>query len=405
MTPRRALRVGAAVLAMLAGRGAESRPPAENVDFYKDVRPIFTVHCTRCHSGDAKKGGLRLDSRELALKGGESGPAIVAGKSAESALFQRVISKDKDERMPSKAEALSAADIETVRRWIDQGAVWPAETEIVHWAFRPLARPAVPSVKNGSWVRNPIDAFVARGHEARGLVPSPEAPRRALLRRVTLDLTGLPPGPEDAAAFETGGDYEAVVDRLLASPAYGERWGRHWLDFARWAETTGYEANQLRPAAWRYRDYVVASLNADKPYDRFLREQIAGDELEPVTDETLNATGFLAAGRLDNNQEDKLVQRNDHLIDIVNAVSTVTLGLQMGCAQCHDHKWDPVTQADYYRLQGYFVRGQVVNLQLKDPAGWVAYEKAIPPDLEASKVYKKTLLDAARARHREEVMR
>jgi mono/diheme cytochrome c family protein len=382
---------------LLAG-GAAAAPPEDRVDFYRDVRPLFTVHCTRCHSADAKKGGLRLDTREHALKGGDSGPAIVPGKGGGSLLYQRVASTDKDERMPAKAEALPAADIATLKRWIDQGALWPAETEIVHWAFKPLAKPAVPVVKNAPWVRNPVDAYVAREHEARGLVPAPEADRRTLLRRVTLDLTGLPPTPEEGEAFVRDGDYDAVVDRLLASPAYGERWGRHWLDFARWAETTGYEANQARPSAWRYRDYVVASLNADKPYDRFLREQIAGDEIEPPTDETLIATGFLAAGRLDNNQEDKLVQRNDHLIDITNAAATVTLGLQMGCAQCHDHKWDPITQADYYRFQGYFVRGQVLNLQLKDPEAWLAYEKAVPPELEASKVYRKTLLDAARSR-------
>jgi len=400
----RFLRTGL-VAVFLAGQALPEQPQESRVDFYRDVRPIFTVHCTRCHSADARKGGLRLDTREHALKGGETGPAFVPGKSADSVLYQRVSSTDKDERMPAKAEALKAADLATLKRWIDQGAVWPAETEIVHWAFKPLARPAVPGVRNAAWVRNPVDAYVAKEHEARGLVPAPEAMRRTLLRRVTLDLTGLPPTPEEIEAFLRDGDYDAVVDRLLASPAYGERWGRHWLDFARWAETTGYEANQLRPSAWRYRDYVIASLNADKPYDRFLREQIAGDEIEPPTDETLIATGFLGAGRLDNNQEDKLTQRNDHLIDITNAAATVTLGLQMGCAQCHDHKWDPITQADYYRFQGYFVRGQVLNLQLKDPEAWLAYEKAVPPELEASKAYRKTLLDAARARLVAEAMR
>jgi hypothetical protein len=383
---------------LLAGQALPGQAQDARVDFYRDVRPILTVHCTRCHSADARKGGLRLDTREHALKGGDTGPAFVPGKSADSLLYQRVASKDKAERMPSKGEALPAADIATIQRWIAQGALWPAETEIVHWAFKPLAKPAVPVVKNAGWVRNPIDAYIAREHEARGLIPAPEANRRALLRRVTLDLTGLPPTLEEIEAFVRDGDYDQVVERLLASPAYGERWGRHWLDFARWAETTGYEANQLRPSAWRYRDYVIASLNADKPYDRFLREQIAGDEIEPATDEALVATGFLGAGRLDNNQEDKLAQRNDQLIDITNATAAVTLGLQMGCAQCHDHKWDPITQADYYRFQGYFVRGQVINLQLKDPAGWLAYEKAVPPELEASKAYKKTLLDASRTR-------
>jgi hypothetical protein len=386
------------------GVAAQEKPEAR-IDFYADVRPILTVHCYKCHSAEAHKGGLRLDTREHALKGGDTGPAFVPGRSADSLLLQRVVSKDKDERMPSKAEPLEARDVATLRRWVDQGAVWPDAAEITHWAFRPLAKPAVPAVKNVSWIRTPVDAFVAKGHEARGLRPAPEASPRTLLRRLTLDLTGLPPTPEEVEAFVNDPAKDAVekaVDRLLASPAYGERWGRHWLDLVRWAETAGYEANALRPTAWRYRDYVVKSFNDDQPYDAFLRQQIAGDELQPLSDENLVATGFLAGGRLDVNQEDRVLQRNDHLLDITNMMSSVLFGLSMGCAQCHDHKWDPITQRDYYRLQAFFVRGQVNNLLIQDPAAWVAYEKAIPPELEASKTYKKTLLDAARNRLMEE---
>jgi hypothetical protein len=393
------------VFVALSRSGGSAVQDAATVDFYRDVRPIFNIQCYRCHSADVNKGGLRLDTREHALKGGDTGPAFVPGRSGASLLFQRITSKDKKERMPSKVEALAARDIDILRRWIDQGAAWPDAAEIAHWAFKPLARPAVPAVKNARWIRTPVDAFVAKKHEARGLVPAPEAGRRTLLRRVTLDLTGLPPSPEEADAFANDpapDAYEKAVERLLASLAYGERWGRHWLDLVRWAETSGYEANALRSAAWRYRDYVVRSFNDDQPYDAFLRQQIAGDEVQPLADENLVATGFLAHGRLDVNQEDRVLQRNDHLLDITNMMSTVLFGLSMGCAQCHDHKWDPVTQKDYYRLQAFFVRGQVNNVLLQDPAAWMAYEKAVPPEFEASKTYKKTLLDAARARLIEE---
>jgi mono/diheme cytochrome c family protein len=387
----RTLPIAGLLLTLLAG-ATRAQDDAPRVDFYAEIRPIFTVHCYRCHGHEVQKGGLRLDLRASAFKGGESGePAIVAGKSAKSPLVARVTAKDRDERMPSKAEPLPAAQVALLRRWIDQGAEWP--DSVSHWAFQPLRKPAVPEVKGA---RTPVDAFVVRELEKRGLAPSPEADRRTLLRRVTFDLTGLPPTPEEIESFEKDGDYERVVERLLASPAYGERWGRHWLDFVRYAETTGYEANSLRSAAWRYRDYVVKSFNDDTPYDAFLRQQIAGDELQPMTDENLVATGFLATGRLDNNQEDRAVQRNDHLIDITNATAAVVFGLQFGCAQCHDHKWDPITHADYYGFQGFFVRGQVMNLLVRDPEAWTAYEKAIPPELEPAKALKRALLEAAK---------
>ena len=393
---------------MALAAAGQAQPPAP-VDYYRDVRPILTVHCYRCHSADTAKGKLRLDVREAAFKGGGSGDlAIVKGKGAESLLVKLVSSKDPEERMPSKAPALSAAEIDVLRRWIDQGADWPDPTAVTHWAFKPPARPAVPAVKRSEWVRTPVDAFIARGHEARGLAPAPEAPRRVLVRRLTLDLTGLPPTPEEVEAFLADSSSDAVeklVDRLLASPAYGERWGRHWLDLARFGETSGYEANALRTTAWRYRDYVIRSFNEDKPYDRFLREQLAGDELEPLSDEHLVATGFLAHGRLDNNQEDRAIQRNDHLIDITNAVANVVFGMQFGCAQCHDHKWDPITHEDYYRFMGFFVRGQVNHLLLKAPDEWKAYEKAFPKELQPTKDYLKLLQDGVRARLREEALK
>ncbi len=370
----------------------------EPVDYYRDVRPVLTVHCYRCHSADVAKGKLRLDLRDEALK------VLVRGKSAESLLLKLVSSEDPEERMPSKSPALSAREIDVLRRWIDQGADWPDPTAVTHWAFKPPVRPPVPAVRRAEWVRTPVDAFVAREHEARGLAPAPEAGRRVLLRRLTLDLTGLPPAPGEVEAFLADSSSDAVeklVDRLLASPAYGERWGRHWLDLARFGETSGFEANALRATAWRYRDYVVGSFNDDKPHDRFLREQIAGDELEPLSDENLIATGFLAHGRLDTNQEDRAIQRNDHLIDITNAVANVVFGLQFGCAQCHDHKWDPITHEDYYRFQGFFIRGQVNPLLLKAPDEWKAYETAFPKELQPTKDYLKLLQDGVRAKLRE----
>jgi len=392
----------ALVLVGLVGAGAAAQEPREAVDFFRDVRPILAVHCYKCHSADAAKGGLRLDLREAAFRGGDSGePAVVPGKGASSLLLKLVTSEDGDERMPRTAPPLSAEEVRTLRRWIDRGADWPDASRAteIHWAFRPLARPAVPAVKAGAWVRNPVDAFIAREHEARGLVPSAEASPRTLVRRLALDLTGLPPSPEEVESFladRSPGAYERLVERLLASPHYGERWGRHWLDLARFAETNGYEYNLLRPAAWRYRDYVVRSFNEDKPFDLFLRQQLAGDEMTPLTDENLVATGFLASGRLDANQEDKALQRNDHLLDIANAAASVTLGLSMGCAQCHDHKWDPITQRDYYRFLGFFVNGQVNNLLLADPATLKAYEAAIPPELGPARDLLKVLRDRIR---------
>jgi hypothetical protein len=274
-----------------------------------------------------------------------------------------------------------------------------------HWAFKAPQRSAVPNVRNEKWIHNSIDAFIAVQHEHHALEPSVAASRQTFIRRLSIDLTGLPPSPEEAAAFvsdHSSDAYERLVERLLSSPHYGERWGRHWLDLARWAETDGYEANDLRTSAWRYRDYVVRSFSEDKPYDRFLREQIAGDEIVPYSDENLIATGFLAAGRINNNEEDKAVQRNEALVDVANATASVTLGLTLGCAQCHDHKFDPLTARDYYRFQGFFLKGQVNSLLLKDTGLWQAYEASIPPELEIAKNLRKALYDPVRLRLMEE---
>ena len=270
-----------------------------------------------------------------------------------------------------------------------------------HWAFKRVVLPSVPELRNPqAGIRNPLDAFLAARHEAKGLTPAPEAPRRVLVRRLSRDLTGLPPTPAEVEAFAADpapDAYERLVERLLASPHYGERWGRHWLDLARYADSEGYESDHVRHYAWRYRDYVADSFNRDKPYDRFLREQLAGDEILPYADENLIATGFLAAARLSSNEEDKARQRNDVLVDVVNATASSLLGLTLSCAQCHDHKFDPLTARDYYRFLGFFVKGQPANLLLRDAGLWAAYEAAKPAEYDPARNLQQALFERARA--------
>jgi hypothetical protein len=265
-----------------------------------------------------------------------------------------------------------------------------------HWAFQPVHRPDVPVVEGAG---NPVDAFVVAEQRKQRLTLAPEAPRRVLIRRLSLDLIGLPPTPDEVATFENDprpDAYERLVERLLASPHYGERWGRHWLDVARWAESEGYESNHPRPFAWRYRDYVVASFNADRPFDQFLTQQIAGDELSPYSDENLIATGFLAAARLSSNEEDRWLQRNQVLVDVVNATGSAFLGLTVQCAQCHNHKFDPISLRDYYALMAYFLPGQPANASLADPELRRAYEQRKPADLDATLTLKNGILEKAR---------
>ena len=376
------------------------------VDFEKEIRPLLVERCASCHGEKKQKALLRLDRRADASKGGENGVVLVAGKPEASPLFQRVVSTDADEVMPPKGERLTEREVAALRQWIAEGAVWPDDGSVAdtfalakgHWAFTPPRKATVPAGEH------PVDFFIAAKHRELGLKSAPEADRRTLLRRVTLDLTGLPPGVEDADTFlsPTNSTYEALVDRLLASPQYGERWGRFWLDLARWAESDGYEANDLRASAWRYRDYVVKAFNDDLPYDRFLREQIAGDELSPYSDEHLIATGFLAAARNNNNEEDKAVQLNEPLVDTANTTASVALVLTLACAQCHDHKFEALTIRDYYAWHGFFVRGQVNGLLLRDDPGIVAWEKSQPPELDTARQLLKQLTDPVRARLRSE---
>ncbi len=352
------------------------------VDFAHDVYPLLKSRCFKCHSGDKPESGFRLDVRNEILGYSTGDPLAEPGKARASRLIEKVTESNPEDRMPPAeggGDPLKDREIGLLAAWIEQGMTWDEKLlptpriETDHWAFQKVERPEVPKVKRNDWIRTPVDAFIAEKQEAKGVAPAQEAPARTLVRRLYLDLIGLPPTPEQIDAFlkastrDADSAYAALVDQLLDSPHYGERWGRYWLDLARWGESHGYQHDIPRPYAWRYRDYVVAAFNADKPYDRFLAEQLAGDELQPYSDENLIATGFLASARISGNNMDKAAQRNDVLLDIVNATGSAVMGLTMECAQCHNHKFDPISQRDYFRLQAFFVNGQLGNLSLRDP--------------------------------------
>ena len=348
---------------------------ADKVDFAREVRPLLVKRCLACHDAEHAKGGLRLDSREAALRGGKSKqPTLVPGAPAKSALVKRIITHDPDELMPPKGGALTSAQVALLTRWIAEGASWPADGG-KHWAFVPPVRPGVPAVKNKSWPRNAIDHFILAKIEERGWQPSAQAEKRTLLRRVFLDLTGLPPTLAEQDKFLADNSPDALaklVDDLLARSSYGERWGRHWLDLARYAETNGYERDAAKPNVWRYRDYVIAAFNSDKPYDRFIREQIAGDELPDANAETLIATGFHRLGPWDDEPADPVQDRADQVDDMIRTTSQAFLGVTLGCARCHDHKFDPLTARDYYSLVAVFAplkRTQSGRSDLDAPAG------------------------------------
>jgi mono/diheme cytochrome c family protein len=331
-------------------------PQTATVDFAREVQPVFARRCFPCHGPTAAKAGLRLNARERAVAKLESGRrAIVPGKPSESAILERIASDDPTFRMPPEGKPLAPEEIDRVHRWIEQGAPWKT-----HWAFEPIRQQPPPATRDRAWVRNPVDAFVLAKLEQRGLAPSPPAEPDRLLRRVYFDLTGLPPSPTEVEAFlkEAAVDldraYEAVVDRLLQSDRYGERWARHWLDVVRFAETNSFERDGVKPHAWRYRDYVIRSFNADKPYDQFIREQLAGDELPDATADSLIATGFYRLGLWDDEPADRELAMYDGFDDIVTTVGQTFLGLTVNCARCHDHKIDPIPQRDYYSLVAFF---------------------------------------------------
>ncbi|VAX41061.1 protein of unknown function DUF1549 [hydrothermal vent metagenome] len=350
---------------------------AKKVNFKKDVYPLLKKRCFECHSGSNPDSGYRLDVLEELYGESNGEPLIVLGKSNQSRLIELVNTSNAEEIMPPTDEGkrLTKKEIALLRAWIDQGVNWdetllpPPVVQSDHWAFQQIVRPQVPEFFAKEKKLAPIDAFIRSKQKEKKIRPNGQASRRVLARRLSLDVIGLPPTQQEMQTFlndKAPDAYEKLVDRLLASPHYGERWGRYWLDLARWTESMGYQHDIPRPYAWRYRDYVIQSFNEDKPYSQFLKEQIAGDEIKPLSDSNLVATGFLAAARINGNQMDKKQQRNNVLVDIVNVTGSSILGLTLECAQCHNHKFDPVSQRDYYRLHGFFVNGQIRNLKLSE---------------------------------------
>ncbi len=355
----------------LVAEEALKLPPAVKgtIDFGRDVEPILHAKCYECHGSAMQMNGLRFDQKEAALKGGYSGPAMIPGKGAQSPLVRRVTSSKDGFRMPPAGPALAAREVGILRAWIDQGVVWPesaastapklsADEKRRHWAFQPVKRPGEPAVRQRAWVRNPIDAFILARLEGEGIAPSLEADRATLLRRVSLDLTGLLPTPSQVTAFLMDNSldaYEKQVDRLLASPHYGEKWARQWLDLARYADSDGYEKDLPRRYAWRWRQWVIEALNQDMPFDQFTLEQIAGDLLPGASLSQKVATGFHRNGLKNREAGVKREEaRFEELVDRANTLGTTWLGLTVGCAQCHDHKYDPITQKDFYQLVAFF---------------------------------------------------
>jgi mono/diheme cytochrome c family protein len=351
---------------------AQSQSANEGAEFYETkVRPILEAHCYACHGGlDGKKvkGGFNLSSRDGLIKGGENGTAISVGNPSDGALLKAINYRELE--MPPKGK-LPQAQIDIITAWVKLGVPWSDRPAAVHrpgsppvddharsfWSFQKVHRPDVPTDHDTAWVRNPIDAFIAAGLDAASLKPAAPASRTSLLRRVYYDLTGLPPSVDDVKAFladDSPEAYEKVVDRLLASPQYGERWARHWLDLVRYGETNSFEVDAAKPEVWRYRDYVIRAFNDDKPYDQFIREQLAGDELEPITADGIIATGYYRLGPSDGGAPDKLQATFDDLDDILATTGQVFLGLTVNCARCHDHKIDPFPTKDYYRLLAFF---------------------------------------------------
>ncbi len=347
------------------------------VNFERDIRPLLHARCVACHGPEKQQSGLRLDNKAAAMKGGVGGPVIVPGRSAASELIRRVTSTDKSEMMPPTGERLTVREAALLRAWIDGGAIWPDVEKAVSgeakradkatwWSLQPLAKvePPMPrgiALEWPKWMESPIDRFVFAKLAARGLTPNPPADRRALIRRVTYDLTGLPPSPEEVEAFIADLDpqaYARLVDRLLDSPRYGEQWGRHWLDVVRFGESKGFEQNHVIDNLWPYRDYVIRSFNEDKPFNRFIIEQLAGDVVGRGDPSIEAGTAFLVCGPYDSvgNQDEaqkKLIRANT-IDDLIAATSNSFLGLTVNCARCHHHKFDPIPQEDYYRLRAAF---------------------------------------------------
>ena len=332
------------------------------VDYARDVKPLLKNKCYACHGRVKQEAGLRLDAGTLALSGGDNGKVVLPGNGSMSPLITRVSSNDEDQRMPPEGSPLAPDEIALIRLWIDQGAQYPADEPVAaegdqHWAFRPIHAVPIPHVNNTRWPIDPIDHFVLARLESRGWHPAEPASPAALLRRVYLDLIGTPPTIAEQDSFlttPTADAYGRVVDGLLGRPGYGERYGRRWLDVVRYADSNGYERDKAKPEVWRYRDWVIRSLNEDKPFDRFVVEQLAGDEMPEANADTVLATGFNRLGPWDDEPADVAMDHYDQLDDLVRATSQAFLGLTLGCARCHDHKFDPLDQRDYYSMVAVF---------------------------------------------------
>jgi len=386
----------------LPGALSETRA-ASSVDFKRDIQPIFERRCYECHGPNKDKGGLRFDRKATVFGGADSGkPVIVPGKSADSPLYQHITSTDTDEMMPPKGERLSESQVALIKKWIDAGAVWPddAGQQQKHWAYAHPGFPTPPKVKNTKWPRNAIDRFVLARLEQEKLKPSPEADRAVLLRRVSLDLTGLPPTLEEVDAFladKSPEHYEKAVDRLLASPTYGERWARPWLDLARYADTQGYEKDNRR-TMWPYRDWVIKALNDNMPFDQFTIEQIAGDMLADPTQEQKVATGFHrntmtnTEGGTDNEEF-----RYEAVVDRINTTFAVWMGTTLNCAQCHNHKYDPFTTKEYYQIMAFLNHTADADADDEKPTMKIfkpGQEKQLKKLRDAEKAAEKELNDA-----------
>ena len=391
------------ILATLpAVRLLAAEPTAEQAAFYVDkVLPIFAENCYRCHSaeGGKDKGGLTLDSRDGMLKGGDTGPALVPGDAQKSLFIKAVGYKDSDLQMPPKGEKLAPAQVADLTAWVNMGAPVPANGGAIksklsgltdkarsHWAYKAVKKPEVPVNKNQQWCRTPVDCFILQKLEAATMFPSPDAPKESLIRRAYYDLIGLPPSPAEVEAFLADTSMQAwqkVVDRLLAMPQYGERWGRHWLDTARYSDTAGSNTNGLDyrfPHAWSYRDWVITALNADMPYDQFIMQQLAADqlpaEMQGKKQQNLAALGFITIGERFGNPNDLINER-------IDTVSKGFLAMTVACARCHDHMFDPISQKDYYALHGVF--SSITEPRVKPQVG------ELPPQAELNDFLKKEI--------------
>lgn len=414
-----ALSVGTLVGAIAGVSQAADAAPASVEFFERAIRPVLVEHCIKCHGPEKQWSNFRVDSRDALLKGGDFGLGVVPGKPEDSLLMKAVRQTDDELSMPPKSR-LTDRQIADLEQWIKQGAVYPVEEvakskyrDPKHWSFQPVVNPPLPMVKDPASAQSSIDRFIIARLDAQGLAPAPRADNRTLLRRATFDLTGLPPTPEEVAAFladDRPDAFARVIERLLNSPAYGERWGRHWLDVVRYADSNGLDENVAHGNAWRYRDYVVAAFNNDKPYSQFVREQLAGDLLPAASDaqraEQLIATGFLALGPKVIAEPDEVKMEMDIVDEQIDTAGKAFLGMTFGCARCHDHKFDPIQTADYYALAGIFKSTRTME-SFKKVAKWhenslpdaaaAAQQQAHRKQVEAKKAEIQKIIDEANA--------